>query len=43
LISETSGDLNRLMWLPAQEDLITSLGTGYTNDAVHLFYNYKTP
>jgi len=32
LVSETLGDLNHLMWLLAQEDLITSSGTGYTND-----------
>jgi hypothetical protein len=32
LVSETLGDLNHLMWLPAQEDLITSSATGYTND-----------
>jgi len=32
LVSETLGDLNHLMWLPAQEDLTTSSGTGYTND-----------
>jgi hypothetical protein len=32
VFSETLGDLNHMMWLPAQEDLITSSGTGYTND-----------
>jgi hypothetical protein len=32
LVSETLVDLNHLMWLPAQEDLIASSGTGYTND-----------
>jgi hypothetical protein len=31
LVSETLGDLNHLMWLPAQ-DLITLSGVGYTND-----------
>jgi hypothetical protein len=30
--SETLGDLNHMRWLPAQEDLITSSGTGYTNN-----------
>ena len=34
LVSETQGDLNHLMWLPAQEDLITSSGTGYTSNKV---------
>jgi len=32
LVSETMGDSNHLIWLPAQEDLITSSGTGYTGD-----------
>jgi hypothetical protein len=32
LVSETLSDLNHLMWLSAQEDLVTSSVTGYTND-----------
>jgi hypothetical protein len=34
LVSETLGDLNHLMGLPAQEDLITSSRMGYTIDEI---------
>jgi hypothetical protein len=45
LVSETLDDLKHLMWQPAQEDMITSSGTGYTNDKFQCtsFYSYKTP